>query len=93
MLPHLERSPGAVPSLEEHPIRELAKAGVPITLASDDPVRLCTGISREYELASSLGFSPEELLGMTRRAIAASFTSTERRQRLLGVVDEALKSK
>jgi adenosine deaminase len=84
---------GAVPSLEEHPIRELADAGVPITLASDDPVRLCTGISREYELAAGLGFSTQELLGVTRRAVAASFTSPERRERLLGVVDRALASK
>ena len=45
---------GAVRSLEEHPIRELALAGVPVTLASDNPVRTCTSISREYEFAGSL---------------------------------------
>lgn len=78
---------GAVPSLKEHPIRDLAEVGVPVTLASDNPIRTCTSISRESERAASLGFDIEELLGMTRQAISASFTSPERKQKLLGSVE------
>ena len=74
---------GAVSSLEEHPIRSFIQAGIPVTLNSDDPVRLCTSIGREYELAASLGFGTQELREMTRQAISASFTSDERKQRLL----------
>ena len=81
---------GDVPSLDEHPIRSLAEAGVPVTLASDDPVRTCTTIGREYELARSLGFSTEELIDMTHQAIRASFTSPDRKQKLSGVLDGAL---
>lgn len=81
---------GGVRCLEEHPIREMTEAGVPVTLASDIPVRLCTSIGREYELAASLGFGTEELLRITREAIRASFTSPERKQKLFAVVDGAL---
>ena len=81
---------GGVSSLEEHPIGQLADAGVPVTLASDDPVRTCTSIGREYELARSLGFRAEELVGITRQTIRASFTSPDRKQKLFGVLDGAL---
>ncbi len=80
---------GGVQSLEEHPIRGMAEAGVPVTLAADNPVRLCTSIGREYDLATSLGFGTEDLVGMTRQAIQASFTSPERKQTLLSLLDDA----
>ena len=33
---------GAVPSLDDHPIRKLIECGISVTLASDDPLRLST---------------------------------------------------
>ena len=83
---------GDVPSLDAHPITKLAEAGVPITIASDDPVRTCTSIAREYELAASLGFAAEELLGMTRRAITASFASDGRKTELLRLLESGAPS-
>lgn len=78
---------GAVPSLDEHPIRLLVEAGVPVSLSTDDPVRLCTTIEREYELAAALNFGVDDLLSFTRQAILASFTSEDRRSELLDVVE------
>ena len=80
---------GVVPSLEQHPIRRMVEAGVPVTLASDDPVRICTSIGREYELAATLGFGPDELLSFTRQAINASFTSPARKARLNRLIEAA----
>ena len=77
---------GAVPSLEQHPITEMAAAGVLVTLASDNPVRTCTTIGREYELAAGLGFGPQELHAMTAQGIGASFTSDERKAALRDLV-------
>jgi adenosine deaminase len=80
---------GAVASLEEHPIRAFAKHGTPVTLNSDDPVRVCTTIGREYEIAASvLGFSELDLVQVTRTAIQASFTSPARRAALLAELDQ-----
>jgi hypothetical protein len=74
---------GAVASYAEHPIRRFAERGIPVTLCTDDPVRLCTTIGREYAVAAALGFSPAELLGFTRNAVVAAFVSDDRRQTLL----------
>lgn len=73
---------GAVSSYEVHPIHRLLDAGVPVTLNTDDPVRIWTTIGREYAIAASLGFSPRELLTFTRNAVEASFTSDQRRSML-----------
>jgi adenosine deaminase len=74
---------GAVESYAGHPIRQLAAAGVPVTLSSDDPVRVATTIGREYAVAARLGFTERELLGFTANAVRASFTSEGRRVDLL----------
>ena len=74
---------GAAPSYEAHPIRRFVESGIPVTLNTDLPVHACTTIGREYAIAAALGFSPAELLGFTRNAVRASFTSAERRAALL----------
>ena len=74
---------GAVSSLVEHPIRSFIQAGIPVTLSSDDPVRLCTSIEREYEQAAALGFVADDLVSFTRHGILASFTSDKRKSELL----------
>ena len=74
---------GAVPSYEDHPIRQFVASGIPVALSTDNPVRIWTTIGREYAIAAALGFSPAELMAFTRNAIQASFTSAERRKALM----------
>jgi aminodeoxyfutalosine deaminase len=50
---------GAVRSLEEHPLPDLVAAGVTCTISTDDPVMFDTDLTREYEVARSLGVSPK----------------------------------
>lgn len=49
---------GAVASLDEHPLRELAAAGVRCSVSTDDPAMFDTDLEREYEAAASLGVEP-----------------------------------
>lgn len=74
---------GAVTSYKAHPIRRMVSCGIPVALATDDPVRVHTTIGREYAVASELGFTPADLLAFTRNAIEAAFVSESRRIRLL----------
>ena len=53
---------GAVASLDEHPIRELYLAGVPLTIHTDDPAFFNTTLAQEYSLAEKMfGLPPEEM--------------------------------
>jgi adenosine deaminase len=74
---------GSAPAYEDHPIRHFVQHGIPVTLATDLPMHVCTTIGREYAIASQLGFSPDDLLRFTRNAVAASFTTSTRRAALL----------
>jgi aminodeoxyfutalosine deaminase len=46
---------GAVHSLEEHPVKELAAAGIRCTVNTDDPAMFDTDLTREHEAVRSLG--------------------------------------
>ncbi len=74
---------GAVLSYEEHPIRRFVEHGIPVTLNTDNPIRVWTTIGREYAVASALGFGPDELFRFTLNAVKASFMTAERRDSLL----------
>jgi adenosine deaminase/aminodeoxyfutalosine deaminase len=53
---------GVVERLEDHPVRRLFDAGVPITLSTDDPAMFGCTLLGEYRLAArQFGFSETEL--------------------------------
>ncbi|OCO98804.1 MULTISPECIES: adenosine deaminase [unclassified Ensifer] len=86
----LEVCPGSNVSLQvfpdfaSHPLRALHETGVRVTLNSDDPPFFHTSLAQEYDIASAvMGFSDEEINGMTRTAIEAAFVDEATRQQLL----------
>jgi adenosine deaminase/aminodeoxyfutalosine deaminase len=64
----------AVESMEEHPLRRLWDAGVPIVLATDDPALFRTSLLREYQIAGEvLGFTREELKVVAENSLKYGF--------------------
>jgi len=78
---------GVFPSYADHPFPALREAGVPLTLASDDPPYFDATIGGEYAVASEhFGLDREALLGITRTAIGASFADADLKRRLSELV-------
>jgi len=81
---------GLYKSLSDHPIRNLMSAGVDVTLNSDDPPYFATTVGNEYDKAESvIGLSPDQLRGITKAAITASFAEPDIKARLLALPDLA----
>lgn len=62
-----------VPSLAEHPLRGLMKAGVRCTISTDDPLVFANTVNGEYAaLADEAGFSRAELAQLVRNGWAVA---------------------
>jgi len=65
---------GVVKRWEDHPVRRLFDAGVPITLNTDDPAMFGCTLAGEYRLAASrFGFSEDELRGIAENGFRYAF--------------------
>jgi aminodeoxyfutalosine deaminase len=76
---------GAVRVLEEHPLPELVSAGILCSLSTDDPVMFDTDLTREYEVAGSLGISPRSPY---EAGVEGALCDDATRARLRAVADE-----
>jgi adenosine deaminase len=75
------------------PVRRLFEAGVPIALGADDPLLFGSRLARQYELARDVhGFDDHELAELARYSIRGSAAPPDVRARLLGEVDEWLRT-
>lgn len=75
----------AVRSLAEHPLPRLLDAGVPVTLATDDPGMFHTDLNSEYLLCHEhFGLGRSELADLARAGVHAAFCSSELKSALLG---------
>lgn len=65
---------GVVSRLEDHPVRRLYDAGVPIVLNTDDPAMFGCTLTGEYQLAArAFGFSEAELRGIAENGFKFKF--------------------
>ena len=78
---------GAYPSLAEHPVDRLHRAGFAVTLNTDN--RLMSGVSLTSELtdvAATHGWGWDDVQTVTERALAGAFVDDAVRKRLLSDV-------
>lgn len=86
----LEVNPGSNISLSvfenwtDHPIDKLRKAGVPVTVSTDDPPYFHTDMTREYRmLAETFGWGVADFNEINRTAMNAAFCDDATRQNML----------
>jgi aminodeoxyfutalosine deaminase len=78
----------AVPTLAEHPIRQMVDAGVLVTVNSDDPPMFGTTLNREYEIAADLlDLDEAGIAALAKNAVQASFMSDPEKKALAAEID------
>ncbi|MDJ1132586.1 adenosine deaminase [Streptomyces iconiensis] len=81
----------AVESLESHPIGEMVKAGVLVTINSDDPPMFGTDLNTEYAIAARLlGLDAPGIAALARNAVRASYMDDAGKARLSEEIDSHL---
>jgi adenosine deaminase len=76
---------GVYPSIAEHPIDRLRKAGVPVSVNTDDPALLNTTLEDSYALcADAFGWDQQTIRQLAATSIRASFAKPEMKARILG---------
>ena len=63
----------AIPSLSEHPLPRLVRAGVRCTISTDSRTVANTTLAREFDLMSAIGMTEEELRRCNETAYGAKF--------------------
>jgi aminodeoxyfutalosine deaminase len=77
-----------VPSLDEHPIRDMVAAGVVVTINSDDPPMFGTTLNREYAIAADLlGLDAAGVGQLAKAALRASFADDARKRTIDTEID------
>ena len=72
-----------VRNMESHPLPKLLKAGLFVTINSDDPPMFNTNLTNEYmQIAKTFGYSQPELKQFVFNALDASLLGVEEKKRL-----------
>ncbi|MFJ3338157.1 adenosine deaminase [Streptomyces sp. NPDC086766] len=78
----------AVRTLDEHPIKEFARAGVLVTVNSDDPPMFGTDLNNEYAVAARLlDLDERGLAELAKNAVRASFLDRPGKDRIEQEID------
>lgn len=79
---------GFYPSLADHPFDRLRRAGVAVTVNSDDPPLFGTTLVGEYAaLAATFGYGPRQLAELVRASFRHALLPAAERQRWVDEVD------
>jgi adenosine deaminase len=73
------------PTIAEHPFDRLLRAGVRLSINSDDPPMFNTTLTDEYRrLSEAFGYGPEALAGFALASLDQSFLPADEKHRLTG---------
>ena len=67
-------------TLQQHPLPQLVRHGIPVVLSTDDPAMFHASLLGEYGIAAQMGLSEAELVILHRHAAEHSFLPDEARR-------------
>jgi aminodeoxyfutalosine deaminase len=65
-------------AIEDHPLPQLLRHGIPIALSTDDPAMFHTTLLDEYENVRHMGLSEDEISRLTQMSFTHAFAFTSR---------------
>jgi aminodeoxyfutalosine deaminase len=63
-------------TMEEHPLAEIVRRGVAVTISTDDPAMFHTSLEEEYQHAHRMGLTEEEMAGVVENGFRYAFGET-----------------
>lgn len=83
-----------IDNLKNHPLRNMMKLGLNVTINSDDPSYFGGYVSDNYEaIATALDLSEKEIMQLAKNSFKASFLPPEQKQKFLDNIDKFYESK
>ena len=88
-LPARNDSPAAIAEMpyliaaRDHPLPQLLRSGIPVTLSTDDPAMFETSLAGEYGSLGEMGLSATEILGIAEAGFSCAFLPPAEKERLL----------
>ena len=70
-------------TLHDHPLPKLFRAGIPISVSTDDPAIFKTSMARELGTLGEMGLRREEVMSIAESAVHGAFLPTNERAALL----------
>lgn len=80
-LPHSAGPAG--PRIGDHPLRQFARHGMPVTLSTDDPAMFHTDLNAEYALGLRMGLRSDEMVRVAEMGFEFAFLPAEEKTSLL----------
>jgi adenosine deaminase len=77
---HLERP---APTLADHPLAQIFRAGIPISVSTDDPAMFDTTLTREFSALDEMGLRQPEIMKIAEGAFQGAFLPPSQKAALL----------
>jgi aminodeoxyfutalosine deaminase len=69
--------------LNDHPLPQLFRAGIPVSVSTDDPAMFDTDLSREFRTLSDMGLRKKEIISIAEGGFSGAFLPSAEKSALL----------
>jgi len=70
-------------SIENHPLPRLYRAGIPVSVSTDDPAMFSTSLNAEFAILTRMDLAPAEIMQIAEGGFRAAFLPADEKESLL----------